>query len=325
MSEQPNLVFGALLAAAAVLATSVLVGLILLGGEGAPEFGATVIGVFSACIVFLLGLGNVPFSSIVILLFATVSAAGFVRVLRAYRRERRLLAALPLEPVDDGPLAVRAREAGVRLVLLRSERPFAFCHGLLRPRVAVSTGLLERLDADEEEAVVWHEAVHARGREPLKCLVARLCTETFFWLPALRGLLDRYLLVKELAADRAAVARTSRRALAGALTVAVAQTAPGGTVGLAESAAVRVDRLFEPHVRLPGVFRPGRLLVSGVAVGVLALSLLFPSTLSTKESEQIWAMLSAMSVHGLPGMLAGLITNLGVLAGVAVLAHRLAR
>jgi hypothetical protein len=203
VSEQPNFVLGALFAAAALVAALVLAGLILLGGEGAAEVGATVIGAFSACIVFLLGLEHVPFSSIVIVLFSTASAAGFIRTLRAYRRERRLLAALPLEPVDDGPLAEAARAAGVRLLLLPASRPSAFCLGLLRPRVVISTGLLERLDADEHEAVVWHEAVHARGREPLKCLLAWLCTGTFFWLPALRQLLDRYLLVKEIAADQA--------------------------------------------------------------------------------------------------------------------------
>lgn len=325
MSERPNLVLGALLGIAVAVGGLVAAGLLVLGGEGATTIGATVVGAFSACIFFLLGLEQIPFSSLAIVAFASASAAGLLRTIRAYRRERRVLRALPIIPIDGGPLREHAARAGVGLFALPSSRPAAFCVGLFRPRLVVSTGLLERLDGEEQAAVVCHELAHARSREPLKCLLARLAARTFFWLPALSALLDRYLLVKELAADREAIARTSRPALAGALSQVLAQPTPAGAVGMAEFAAARVDRIFEPEASLPRLLQPWQLLASTLAGGVLVLALAYPSTLAPEDSQRIWQMLSTMSLHGLPGMLVGLAANVAALAGATLLARRLAR
>lgn len=325
MSERPNVVLAALFTSAAFVAALVGSGLVLLGTEGAEEVGATVVSALSACIFFLLGPEHIPFSSVVIVVVALASVGALAVALRGYRAERRLLRALALDEIVDGPLARRARDAGVRLFLLPASRPAAFCVGLLRPRVVVSAGLLARLDGAEQEAVVWHEAAHARSREPLKCLLGRLATQTFFWIPVLRGFLDRYLLVKEMAADRAAVARTSRRALAGALSQVLAEPTPAGAVGLAEFAAARVDRLFGLNAPLPRFISPRQAVVSAVSVAALVLALVFPATLNAGESDRIWHMLSTMSPHGLPGMLIGLAANVAALVGATLLGRRLAR
>lgn len=325
MSERPNVALGALLVVAAIVGGLVTAGLLVLGDEGITTIGATLLGAFSACIFFLLGLENVPFSSLAIVVLSLASAAGFLRTLRAYRRESHLLGALPLSPFEEGPLHEQVARAGIGLFALPSSRPVAFCVGLFRPRIVVSSALLERLDPEEQAAVVCHELAHARSREPLKCLLARLAARTFFWLPALGALLDRYLLVKELAADREAIARTSRPALAGALSQVLAQPTPAGAVGMAEFAAARVDRVFEPEARLPRILQPWQLLVSVLAAGSLVLALTFSSTLGPEESERIWQMLSTTSPHGLPGMLAGLAVNLAALTGATALARRLAR
>ena len=323
MTERPNFVLVALAGIAVTVGALLGAGLLVLGGEGATTIAATVVGVFSACIFFVLGVERIPLASLVLVAFALASAAGIWRTIRAYRRERRVLCALPLSPIAEGPLAVPADRTGKRLFLLPTSRPTAFCVGLLRPYVVVSTGLLERLDVEEQVAVVYHELAHARSREPLKCLLARLAARTFFWLPALSALLDRYLLVKEIAADREAVARTSRPALAGALAQVLAQPTPSGAVGIGEYAAARVDRLFDPEARLPRLVRPWQLLASTLAAGSLGLALAFPSTLAPEESRRIWEMLATMSWHGLPGMLAGLAMNVGALAGLTLLVRRL--
>ena len=75
-----------------------------------------------------------------------------------------------------------------------------------------------------------------RLREPLRALLARLIASTFFWLPALRDLFERYTLVRELDADRLAQARTSPRALAGALHAVAAGPRFAGSVGFADRA-----------------------------------------------------------------------------------------
>ena len=56
---------------------------------------------------------------------ALASAFSLARGLRGYRRERRLLAALPLQPVTEGELSDVARTAALDVVVdwLRSRVP----------------------------------------------------------------------------------------------------------------------------------------------------------------------------------------------------------
>ena len=55
-----------------------------------------------------------------------------------------------------------ARICGLRqrIILIQTSRPLVFTHGLLHPRVWLSTGLLEILANDELESVLRHEAHH---------------------------------------------------------------------------------------------------------------------------------------------------------------------
>ena len=73
--------------------------------------------------------------------------------------------------------------------------------GLLRPRVYVSTGALERLGEAELAAVVAHEAHHAARRDPLRILVARAIGDAY----SLGALPRREQALAELAADAAVV------------------------------------------------------------------------------------------------------------------------
>jgi Zn-dependent protease with chaperone function len=74
---------------------------------------------------------------------------------------------------------------------LQSEAVTALTAGLFRPQIFLSTGLLQRLDAEHVEAVLAHERAHARRHDGLRLALARL------WAPAvLTG--PQALLVKDL-------------------------------------------------------------------------------------------------------------------------------
>ncbi len=108
------------------------------------------------------------------------------------------------------PVRERRVIAGRRVLVVPAARPLAFCAGLLRPRVYVSTGALERLGEAELAAVVAHEAHHAARRDPLRILVARAIGDAY----SLGALPRREQALAELAAD-AAVVRIARRGAAG--------------------------------------------------------------------------------------------------------------
>lgn len=326
MSERPNVVFAALVTATTLVAGLIASGLTTLGAGSALEIAATLAGALSACVFFLAALGRVPLSALLLVALALASATGFGRTLLAYVRQRRILLALPLEPIEEGHLAEIALSAAVpRLYCTPARRPAAFCFGLLRPRVVVTSGLLARLSEDEQAAVIWHEARHVHAREPLRVLLGNLASSSFFWLPLLRDLLERFSLVKELAADRHAVGRTSPRALAGALYEVAGSPVSAAAVGAGDLGAARIDRLFEPQAPLPPLFRRSRMAASALGAAGLGLVLAFPAQLDLREADQLRSMLTMGSLHGLPGMAAGLAMNVAMLAGLSFFARRLHR
>lgn len=166
-------------------------------------FGALRGGVVLAVtlVLMLLGLG------------ALAGAASVARQIRATRRLSDLVARHRIAPPAGTPGEIE---------VVDYDEPFAFTFGLGQPRVAVSRGLLEQLSTDELKAVVIHERYHVQAHDPLKLVVARAAARTCFFLPAVDHLVGRYLVARELAADRRSVRNVGRPALAGALFKAVA-------------------------------------------------------------------------------------------------------
>jgi hypothetical protein len=101
-------------------------------------------------------------------------------------------------------------------LLIACDIPVALCYGLLRPRLLVSAAALRGLSSAEVEAVLRHEQVHLRRRDPLRRLLLRAMTDALP-LPALRDIVDAVPLAQELAADRAVLEAVGPEALSGAL------------------------------------------------------------------------------------------------------------
>lgn len=180
------------------------------------------------------------------------------RIARTVRAEivlrRRIgVLAVPSRRAVDEP-AVRAGLTG-RLVLLKDEQPFALTFGLLRPRVLVSTGLAEILQAEEMHAVLVHESAHVRRRDPLRNLLLDVLAGRYFFLPALQQWADRLRDRRELTADRFAIRRCGVRAVAGAL-LKVVETPQWGRHAAASAMGsrlldARIDQLESGRAALP--------------------------------------------------------------------------
>lgn len=142
-----------------------------------------------------------------------------------------------------------AGPAGPYLVF-EDPRHQAFCGGFLRPRVYVSSAAVGHLSPAELKAILAHEHHHAARHDPARIFLARLLSDSLFFLPVLRLLADRYAAVAELAADRA-VLRTpgGARRLAAALLAFDGSPDPA-VVGIAPE---RVDQMLgeSPRWQLP--------------------------------------------------------------------------
>ena len=163
----------------------------------------------------------------------------FVRGLRSVLTEARA----QLRVRSGLRAAVEHQLDGAFVRLFPSSRPQAFCAGLLRPRVFLSSPACDRLSQAELRAVVAHEGHHVRRRDPLRLLVARVLADALFFVPALRRLERRYAELAELAADEAAIRAAGSAALASALVKLGGSDHPEATVALAPE---RVDHLCVP-------------------------------------------------------------------------------
>jgi hypothetical protein len=107
------------------------------------------------------------------------------------------------------PASIARAAAGLglngRIDIVADDRPFSFCYWFLRPRICLSTALVERLDDDELRAVLLHERYHMRQRDPLRLVVARYFAAGLYVVPVVDELLGFYTLQKEIAADQSAV------------------------------------------------------------------------------------------------------------------------
>ena len=194
-------------------------------------------------IVLLAGLG---------LVVTARALAGAVRELQASRRFHRFLAGEQPQALHDA-------------LLIDDAQPRAFCAGLLRPRVYVSTGALSLLDDAALSAVLAHERQHACRRDPLRLAVGRVLARALFFLPGLGDLVERQQALAELSADESAVndLPANRSALARAMLSFSDTPADGGSAGIDPA---RVDYLLgdPPSWRFP-------VLLCLVATSVLAL------------------------------------------------------
>jgi len=232
------------LSVALAICGAVAVGVALRGGADSvsvtPGAGAghlTLLGLHFSYPIVNLAAG-------VVLVLAALGAAvvalalrGVLRELRASRTFARAMRARNVRPRGD-------------VFVFDDQRAQAFCAGLLRPRVYLSTGAAALLPEDELRAVLAHERGHRDRSDPLRIAFGRVIARALFFMPVLTRLHDRYCSIAELAADDAAVRASggSPSVLASAMLVFEGATHPDGSVGIAPE---RVDHLLGRDVPSP--------------------------------------------------------------------------
>lgn len=220
--------------------------------------------------------GHLIFSLAMVLSGFTI-VAGVFGVIREVRQLRQLSRTL----TQAGSTTAQVIP-GQTVVLVPDRDPFAFCHGLLRPRLYLSTALFGILDGRELDAVLRHEEAHRRRRDPLRVFAVRVLAAALFFLPLARVARDRYLVRLEIRADQEVVRRVGREPLAGAL-VKLLQVSPAPMPAVAISrfnpTEERVRRLLEPAPQPRLAIVPGPDLLTNAVlslnVGVFAVTAVY--------------------------------------------------
>lgn len=227
---------------------------------------------------FLIGLLHaLPHAGSILLSLAVLAALVWVgfstarQVLlsrRALRGLRRLARPLP-KIMRRVAASVGVGEA---VLYIHDPRPLAFCCGLWRPRIVVSSGLVSLLTTQELKAVLQHERQHLIRRDPLRLTLLRAAAGAMFYVPLADDLRRRCEVSIELAADQAALASNSLRGLAGALLKSTRygrMEVAGASAGAFDATGARIATLAGRAPQLPRL--SGRRLAFSVllAVGLL--------------------------------------------------------
>lgn len=203
------------------------------------------------------------------LIYATVNgAANLIKANRA-------ISALPLN------------DRGGKVVLIRDDSGrAAFTHGLLRPRIYISTGLINALEQSELKGVFLHELNHMRNYDPLRFFLLNLLKDAFYYIPVIKDLAVFARIMKEHEADDAAAkALGEPLSLASAL-VKVASHNRSRSFATAsftgrDPVTARIKRLIEGGETKPGITARAAA-VSIIAFAFISISFSMPLYAGTK-------------------------------------------
>lgn len=257
-----------------------------------------------ACRQFMLSASGPAILVTVLASIGTASGVCALRTLaRHHRSQRRLLRRLDI--LDQ------LRCAAATAHIFSDNRPQAFCAGLLRPRIYLSTGAVRLLSSHELGAVLAHEAHHAAQRDPLRILIARVLSDALFFLPIMHHLADRYGALAEMAADEAAVRHCGDRAALASAMLTFDEQAPAGTVGIAPE---RVDHLLGQPPRW-------QLSLSLLAAGIVTLAALAALGAATATAAPAGGITIALFVVQLCMFLMAIAPILGGAALILTIKH----
>ncbi len=236
-------------------------------------------GLSNACPIPIALVGHDTFVPALLLTTLVLSSVvvfllSFGSVVLATFRARQACARHKVSLPDPSPLEFEAVVPNARrakwLVVVGDDSLSAYCIGLVRPWVVVSSRLFARLGEPGLRAVLEHEASHRRRHDPLRAALASSLAQALFFVPSLGDLAQATLAENEISADASAVGQVGRANLVSALLVLLGHPAPAGSATMASAPLLelRLDALehgSRPVVRLAR----SRLVISAVLVVAL--------------------------------------------------------
>ncbi|MCL6457998.1 MAG: M48 family metalloprotease [Gorillibacterium sp.] len=145
------------------------------------------------------------------LLFDLLLVYAFVRILWAIARQwyltrkglRLFLAHTNFLLTKE--LQDKYRDWYTDMIVVQDDAFVGLTIGLWRPRIVLSTAVLDRFTDEEVKAILLHEWYHCRNRDNLKQFFSTLLAEAFGYLPIIKPVLAYAKTWQELFADRFAI------------------------------------------------------------------------------------------------------------------------
>jgi Zn-dependent protease with chaperone function len=94
---------------------------------------------------------------------------------------------------------------GTEIIVVKDDAFVALAIGMRRPKIVVSTAVIDHFSEDEVKAILLHEWHHCRNRDNAKMFLMTLLTNAFGYWPIMKPIFRYYQTWTELLADRFAI------------------------------------------------------------------------------------------------------------------------
>lgn len=151
-----------------------------------------------------------------------------------------------------------------KIIVINSNKKFAFCLGFVKPKIYISTSLLSNLSIGEIESVLRHEQYHLENHDNRIYLIAFVFYSMFPFLPVISDLVRRYRIEREIQADRFTVKSIGESAslvssLRKLLVAPAFETASLAAIGEQDTLEIRIYALLKKeyhykHVKIQNLF-----------------------------------------------------------------------
>jgi beta-lactamase regulating signal transducer with metallopeptidase domain len=174
-------------------------------------------------------------------------------------------------------------EGNQDFTVISCSAPIAVTMGFLNPKIILSTGLLNLLDKNELEAVIYHELYHKKHRDPLKIFLLSLFASIMWYIPILKWFHQKYKIIREILADHYAINRQGTSVDLGSALLKMLKTVnranmPFSYVSFADTSVnYRIKYILDPQTEIP-LKLPFMLTITSIYV-FLMLCILFLITL----------------------------------------------
>ncbi|WP_261303175.1 M56 family metallopeptidase [Paenibacillus andongensis] len=159
--------------------------------------------------------------------------------------------------------------------IISYKAPIAMTIGLWKPRMILSSGLMDMLDPNELRAVIEHEKCHMRHRDPLAIFLLSMISKSMWYIPIFAWMADKYPIMIELRADKFAIAQMEQSTHLGSALLKLLKQAPTPHVSLSHasfaeiSMNVRIMHILDPQRKISFKWPHVRLLISLLTIILL--------------------------------------------------------
>ncbi|MDF2959078.1 MAG: family peptidase [Paenibacillus sp.] len=155
-----------------------------------------------------------------------------------------------------GKMNRRYGAANEEITVINSPTPLALATGFFKPRIVLSTGLLQLLSKSELRAVLHHERYHVKSADPLKTFLLSLFAAALWYIPILKWFMRNYKIVREVLADHYAIQSMGTSAELGSallklLKAGIPARMPMSHVSFTDTSINhRIRQILEPQAKL---------------------------------------------------------------------------